>query len=86
VPPELTYLGDASGAGGSRIGDEEQEVDAGSKKWMLKKDKAHQQASRRSFHHVTSSGLWCTPKVVYPTRRGPHQNLANYSSADSLTI
>jgi len=27
VPPELTYFGDASGAGGSRIGDE-QEVNA----------------------------------------------------------
>jgi len=28
VPPELMYFGDASGAGGSRIGDGEQEVDA----------------------------------------------------------
>jgi len=52
---------------------EDPELEMRSKKWMLKKDEAHQQASRtRSFHHVTSSGLWCTPKVVYTTRRGPH--------------
>jgi len=73
VPPELTYFGDASGAGGSRIGDGEQEVDAGSKKWMVQKDEARQQASRtRNFHHVTNSGLRCTPKMVHTTSRGVH--------------
>jgi len=117
VPPELTYFGDVSGAGGSRIGDGGQEVDAGSKKRMVQKDEARQQASRTmSFHHVTTSGLWCTPKMVHITSRGIHpqwytppalvytQNglpheawftpsayspevlLANYNSADSLTI
>ncbi len=106
----------------------EQEVNTESKKWMLKKDEAHQQASRtRSFHHVTNSGLRCTPKMVHTTSRGVHPKwytprgvvhttssgvhlnwstpqgvihtkscshhqhthrklLANYDSADSLTI
>jgi len=73
VPPELTYFGDVSGAGGSRIGDGGQEVDAGSKKRMVQKDEARQQASRTmSFHHVTTSGLWCTPKMVHITSRGIH--------------
>ncbi len=35
VPLELMYLGDASGAGGSRIGAGEPKVDAESKKWIL---------------------------------------------------
>jgi len=48
---------------------EDPELEMRSKKWMLKKDEAHQQASRtRSFHHVTSSGLYPQAQEKSPGR------------------
>ncbi len=46
-------------------------------KWMLgaRTECWRRMRRTRSFHHVTSSELWCTPKMVYLTRRGSHHQL-----------
>ena len=46
-------------------------------KWMLRARTECWRRMRctRSFHHVTSSELWCTSKMIYLTRRDSHHQL-----------